>query len=129
MSESQTIHSHTDVGFNNRRTLDKDVRHRGLTIPRGFKWDGASTPKPFRMIAPKWGDCSLAFLTHDYLYSIHAPRDITRKHADKILYEDLCALGMSKIRAYLVYKTVDVFGGMYFRVGRPRFSLEDLLKD
>lgn len=118
--ESTHIHSRTTIGINNERTLDRDVIHRSFTIPEGFKWDGASTPKPFRLIMPKWGSESIAFLTHDYLYSIHAPIGVTRKYADLILYEDLRALGVGSVRAWLVYTTVRAFGGMYFRTGGVR---------
>lgn len=118
--ESQYIHSHTTIGINNQRTLDRDVMHRGFRIPLGFCWDGASTPKPFRLVMPKWGSESLAFLTHDFLYSVHAPPDVSRKDADDILYEDLRALGVGMIRSWLVYRTVRTFGGMFFRNGDTR---------
>lgn len=124
MEDSKNIYSRTTIGINNHRTLDRDVVHRGIRIPRGFQWDGASTPKPFRFIMPKWGSESVAFLMHDYLYSIHGPPGVTRHDADLTLYEDLRNLGVGRARAWLVYRTVRVFGGFYFRIGDPRFSRE-----
>lgn len=115
MLTDQHIYSHTTVGINNVRTLDKDVYYRDFTIPAGFTWDGASVPKAFRLIVPKWGENSIAYLLHDFLYSTQAPSTVSRKRADKILYEDLLTLGAGSIRAWLVYKTVDLFGASYFR--------------
>ena len=109
------IHSHTTVGIDNVRTLDADVHHRGFTIPTGFTWDGASVPRPFWFIMPKWGENSRGFLVHDYLYSKGAPASVSRAEADSIMYTDLLDSGVSKPRAWLVYKTVRVFGGGHFR--------------
>jgi hypothetical protein len=112
---STFIHSHTTIGINNLRTLDEAVEHRGVRIPAGFSWNGASVPRPFWFIMPKWGENSMAFLMHDFLYSTEGPGYMTRLDADTIMYDDLKELGCSKPRAWLVYKTVRLFGGSYFR--------------
>jgi hypothetical protein len=109
------IHSHTTIGINNERVLDKPVFRRGVTIPAGFMWDGASVPRVFWFIMPKFGENSVAFLMHDFLYSRYAPHSLSRLEADQILREDLIQLGVGKVRAALVYRTVRLFGGSHFR--------------
>jgi hypothetical protein len=109
------IYSHTTVGINNLRVLDRAVFRRGVTIPEGFQWDGASVPRPLWFIMPKFGENSIAFLMHDFLYSRYAPHTISRAEADAILREDLLQLGVGRVRAALVYRTVRLFGGSYFR--------------
>ena len=112
---STKIYSYTTVGIDNLRTLTDYVIHRDFVLPSGFSWNGASVPRAAQFIMPRWGENSLAFLVHDFLYSKVAPHDITRAQADQILYEDLLSLGVGRARAYLVYKTVRVFGASYFR--------------
>ena len=114
--ESIAIHSHVNVGTQNRRWLDTDVHHREFIIPQGFEWDGASVPRFAWCVVPKWGESTLSFLTHDFLYSSRGPPDITRKRADTILYEDLINDGMNKLRAKMIYATVRLFGSTHFRV-------------
>lgn len=109
------IYSHTTVGINNRRVLDQAVIRNECTIPVGFEWDGASVPRAFWFIMPKFGENSVAFLMHDYLYSVGAPSFISRKDADRIMKEDLMDLGVGRFRASLVYRTVRMFGGGHFR--------------
>ena len=111
----QSIYSHTNIGVNNVRILDADVKHLEYTIPTGFQWDGASVPRLFWFFMPKWGEHSIAFLMHDFLYSAECPYDVSRAVADKIMYNDLCDAGVNRQRAWLVYKTVRLFGSSYFR--------------
>jgi len=113
---STEIHSFTTVGIDNIRTLSHPVTHRDFEVPAGFSWNGASVPRGAQFIMPRWGENSLAFLAHDFLYSTHAPSYITRAHADQVLYDDLLDLGVGRARAYLVYITVRKFGKSYFRV-------------
>ena len=117
--ERRRIYSYTTQGIDNRRTLSRDAYVNEFVIPKGMTWDGASVPRPAQVFVQRWGENSGAFLTHDYLYSAkHGPADITRKQADKILYRDLRANGVGRVRAYVVYKTVDLFGWMFFRKGK-----------
>jgi len=109
------IYSYTAEGIDNRRTLSQPATVNGFEVPEGFSWDGASVPKPAQMIMPRWGENSGAFLIHDYLYSVDGPGCVSRKQADKILYKDLRSNGVGRIRSWLVYKTVDVFGWKFFR--------------
>lgn len=109
------IYSHTTVGINNSRTLDKDVIHKLITIPAGFEWDGASVPRPLWFVMPKWGENSVAFLMHDWLYSCNCPPILSRKESDKMLYDDLLEMGVFKPRAWCVYSTVRVFGARFFK--------------
>lgn len=114
--EKKRIYSYTTQGIDNIRTLSRDAYVNEFVIPKGFTWDGCSSPKFAQIISPRWGSNAGAFLTHDYLYSAkHGPVDITRKQADKILYRDLRANGVGRVRAFAVYKTVDLFGWMFFR--------------
>jgi hypothetical protein len=122
--DSKLIYSHTSSGIDNIRTLDREVTSHGFQVPVGFTW--GSTPKPVRFVMPKWGEESIAFMLHDYLYSVHAPANVTRKEADLFLYNDLRQLGVGRVRAWFVYKTARAFGGMYFRTGDVRIKMDDL---
>lgn len=112
------IYSYTTDGIDNLRTLTQATHVGNFNVPTGFTWDGASVPKAAQLIMPRWGENSGAFLLHDFLYSTRGPADITRNFADRILYSDLRNSGVGRVRAWLVFKTVDVFGARFFRKSR-----------
>lgn len=79
-----------------------------LTINKGYAWDGPSGPtidtKNFMRGA----------LVHDALYQLMRegflePSEENRKHADDLLKEICLEDGMSKIRAWYVYRSVRRF--------------------
>lgn len=68
----------------NKRVLSKPFKAMGYTIPKGFIWDGASSPNlPLaRMIAPKFSQNLKASCLHDFMCS-EARSDDDRKKADE----------------------------------------------
>ena len=82
---------------------------RFIVIPRGFMFDGASIPPfawqiistPFhpRMIAPS--------LVHDWDYYTH---EVSREHADKILFDFLAVNGVSRFKQKAMWAAVRVAG-------------------
>ncbi len=92
------------------RVLRIATKIRGLIIPRGFVWDGASVPAVVQGIIGKPWDCEYQYasLLHDYLYVTHKA---TRRNADDWFYADLRANGMGVARAYACWLAVHAFGG------------------
>jgi hypothetical protein len=83
-------------------------RVQGVTVPRGFVWDGASVPKAFRwLIGDPW-ECEFqaASLVHDYLYWSHKA---TKADADLIFRDLLISSGAKSWVASLMYAAVKSF--------------------
>lgn len=117
-------HNQLLIALNNgdifQATLLKELYYRKLdgyliTIPSGFQTDFASVPRAFRNIINVWGLHGLSAVLHDFLYSKQgADFCNTRKEADFIFYESMVRIGVSKVRAYTMYKSVRLFGGGHF---------------
>ncbi len=92
------------------RVLRIATRVRGLLIPRGFVWDGASVPAVVQGGIGKPWDCEFQYgsLLHDYLYVTHKA---TRRNADDWFYNDLRTQGMGMSRAYACWLACHMFGG------------------
>lgn len=86
----------------------KDV----IRVPAGFITDFASTPPHIWTIIPPWGKYGKAAIIHDYLYQT-ASR--TRKEADDIFREAMEVLEVSKIRIFLMYWAVRLFGWLAYK--------------
>lgn len=97
------------------RTLEEVtiiVDNETFTIPEGFECDAASIPKFFwRIEQPINAKYLSAFVLHDWCYSSHC---VSRKKADKILYELLREAGMSWIKAKAIYRVVRLCGGSHW---------------
>jgi len=78
-----------------------------IRVPAGFITDFTSTPSEIWMIIPPWGKYGKAAVVHDYLYQT-ASR--TRKEADDIFREAMEVLGVDKVRVFLMYWAVRLFG-------------------
>ena len=55
-----------------------------ITIPKGFRTDGASIPLMLRPFFERYGKNTEAAVVHDYLYSKFNDTGINRELADKI---------------------------------------------
>ena len=88
-----------------------------LTIKKGYAWDGPSGP------AVDTDNFMRGSLVHDALYELMRYGKIdanTCKHrADQIMKELCIQDGMSRARAWWVYKGVDWFGGTSTKRQRP----------
>jgi len=108
-----------------------------LTIPRGYKYDGASVPRPVWTISGIRPDGLLraAATVHDWLY-IHRgemPRgcyqryidgewvDVnqiwSRESADRMFGRLMREAGMKRWRRRAAYRAVRTFGGLYWKTG------------
>lgn len=92
------------------RVLRIATKIRGLVIPRGFVWNGASVPVVAQPLVGKPWDCEFQYasLFHDYLYTTHKA---TKRNADDWFYADLRSQGMGVARAYACWLAVHLFGG------------------
>ena len=87
------------------------------TIPKGFVFDGNSTPRPMWFLcSPAGGAYSEAGLIHDWFYSLDCSEVVTREFADLVHKYTGKFRGSNKPRAFLVHKGIRVGGKKSFRV-------------
>lgn len=80
----------------------------GMAIPKGFEWDGASSPLLFRWLVPKFDHSLISSLIHDYLCSI-AKNAEERRIADAVYRKVLVDIeGRSRLRAWFAHKGVRI---------------------
>jgi hypothetical protein len=89
-----------------------------VTVPAGFKWDGASVPRILWSIIPAWGSYSGAALVHDWLYRSHlvtscasSRKKVTKQQADRVFYELMLKDGVAKSKAWAMWQAVALCGG------------------
>jgi hypothetical protein len=83
-----------------------------IEVKDGFETDFASIPKVFIPLL-RWKDkFNKASVAHDWLYST---KQFDRKTADRIFLELMLALGINKVKAYLFYFVVRIFGWTHWR--------------
>lgn len=83
-------------------------------VPKGFEWDGASSPSIASWIIPKAYGTLIASCLHDYLCGL-ATCDEDRELADERFKYEIDMRGMSKTRSWFGYLGVRV--GAFFGVG------------
>ena len=103
-------------------TLGSD---RLITVPAGFRTDGASIPRLLQGLLPAWGRWSRAAVIHDYLCraidagdpvyveaewraGVYGPVLVidARRRADAIFHEALLVSGVSRPLAYIMWLAV-----------------------
>lgn len=92
-------------------TLLEEIRFGELTVPAGFRSDGASVPRFFwRVVFPPGDPKALraAFL-HDYIYATH-PECWSREDGDRAFLAMMIHDGVAVPRALLAYYGVRLFG-------------------
>lgn len=113
------IHCSTIEGKPGWRKLDSDFHIFGHIIPKGFEWNGASSPATplIRALVPKFYRTLRATALHDYLCGFALNKDM-RKVADDLFYKALIEIeGMAKWRAWIAYRGVRI-GAMFAKYGR-----------
>lgn len=90
---------------------DYFVAHGGfyVYVKAGFVFDGASIPRFFWRVVghPFQGLARPASLIHDALYSSHAT---TREQADSLFYGLLTRNGVTRVKAWTLYRGVRMWG-------------------
>ena len=87
-----------------------EVNGRKITIPKGFKTDFASVPRFLWNLIPPFGRYGIPAIVHDYLYY---SCELPKKEADEIFYRLMLERGVPKLKAYLMYIAVRLFGRMH----------------
>ena len=106
------------------------------TVPAGFWTDGASIRyRAARVVLTRWGRRALvAALLHDYFYSdgrhlIPGGVGDRRLWCDRLFYDCLREMGVSRTRSWLAYQAVRRFGGGVWDKGEEAgFYLESVTK-
>ena len=99
-------------------TLRENLYFAGLTVPAGFRSDGASVPRFFwRLVFPPGDALALrAAILHDWIYRTH-PAGWDRAKADALFRDVLIADGVPKWRARLAWLGVRIGGGAAWKEG------------
>lgn len=97
-----------------------------VRVDHGFLSDGASVPRPFRWLIPRWGKHGQAAVLHDKLCETFMKielkegreylRRIDRKEVDSIFYEAMDVLKVNKFTSKAIRIAVD----LYRMVKRPK---------
>lgn len=85
--------------------LVQDYTYKDITIPAGYKTNGANVPRMFwSVFPPNSPEYLSAVIMHDYLCDKEQ-----YKLADKTLKEMMSALGVSKLKVYIFYYSCRVY--------------------
>lgn len=91
-----------------------------IVVPRGFEFDGATVPVPLTLLVPQTHSAYLAAAAlHDFLYSRHGPRHLSRKRADRIFRDAMIVCGLNWLWAGLMWRAVRAGGWANWHVERP----------
>lgn len=111
--EAELIKSKPFLCKNKIKVLIKDKKTKKYrwTINKNYVWDGASIPRMFwRIIGSKTDNNFLIpSYIHDFLCENHSVIDNNRKLSSKIFKSLLLSCGTNKIKAQIMYLTVDNF--------------------
>lgn len=98
-----------------KEQLLADFTMYGVTVPAGFIFDGASSPRILWWLIPPFKGTKKSACLHDYLCKIAKNKE-DRKEADKLFYRGLKETsGFNSIRCLLGYLGVRV--GAYLGIG------------
>lgn len=91
-----------------------------LTVPMGFRTDGASIPRFLWRICGHPMEAPRLYLAiiHDWLYSGGVP-SVSRAYADAVFRDGLLIFGISRFRAYVEWVALRVCGGTHWQ-GKTR---------
>ena len=102
------------------KTIDVILSNNDMiTIPKGFTFDGSSSPRFLEWIMPRYGSFMVAALIHDWLYVADYKRDClglkeSQKVADDEMYTWSKVVNNSntwkRVDNYLRYKAVRLLG-------------------
>jgi len=103
-------HNKNHVGY----VIQQDVVWRGICIPEGFTYDGATVPQIFWALTggPYHPRGMKAALVHDWLYMTQL---LPQAEADSILAELLKEWGTHHWKVEAFYKSVSTFGRNFYK--------------
>ena len=87
--------------------LTQDWNTPYIKVPYGFWSDGVSVPWLFRWYIHRDGELLQAAILHDYLYNKAYK---TKEFADESFYEAARHFKVNRVKAYLAYLAVKIFG-------------------
>jgi hypothetical protein len=94
-----------------------DINHQTIIVPENFETDLASVPRiAWPVISPMKSYLVRPAVLHDWMY--HAKTGYSRYEADLIFYHAMRIEGMGRIKACLIYRTVRMFGWMFYQKGK-----------
>ena len=86
-----------------------------IRLYKGFRCDGLSVPKVFQWYLPSWDKdnslYNLAGVIHDALYTVSGANIFSREECDDIFRGLLRDSGISRFKAGLADKAVELFAG------------------
>ncbi|PZT48495.1 hypothetical protein B6S12_03975 [Helicobacter valdiviensis] len=80
-----------------------------IEVPKNFITDFGSVPLIFQNIISPVGKPTKAYVLHDFLCVLSKKGKIDRKIADLLLKEACLALGVSKLKSFVIYYAVRFF--------------------
>jgi len=88
----------------------KDVVY-GFTIPKSFRWDGATIKPIFWLLIGSKTDAKFKIpsLIHDYMCNNRYIVNFDRKFSSEVFKALLLVSGVSKVKAQIMYTAVDLF--------------------
>lgn len=91
-----------------------------LVLKYGFTTDGLSVPKAFQHFLPAWDDnnvmYTLAGVVHDCLYGNKGFSTFSREECDDIFRGILRESGISRFKAGIADKCVEIFARRHFKM-------------
>lgn len=82
---------------------------RWVVIPRGYRFDMLSIPRPFWIVLPPSGEGRRAALVHDFLVS-ELPHICSSRMAAKVFKEAMDCDSLPKWKIKVMYRAVRLFG-------------------
>ena len=86
-----------------------------VTIPTGFKSNGASSPLLIHGLVPQYDRYLPAYVIHDWCYSKESK--FSREYSDTLLRQNLIKMGMSHVKAESIYLALREFGKEHYKGG------------
>ena len=86
-----------------------------VSVPIGFKTDFASVPRIPVIYALVGDRAHYPAVIHDYLYSVDAKPNVSRKEADLVFLEAMEARGIGWLYRKMMYWGVRMGGGSYYK--------------
>jgi len=86
-----------------------------IDIPKGYTWNGANIPRCFWCLIGSMGESSFldASMVHDILTEKKSLVAYDRQLSSMIFRELLIASGVSKFKANIMYKAVDIYQKLF----------------